>query len=125
MARAARQRGDGRWELTDDAAGTPVVVGFCAGRAAIPDRLARYRDEFHTDGHATRADAEACFRRYLLASDLRLVRFAKPRACLVCGIDTPTGGGCNGEEFALCTTHRTRTEVESRMRSVVGSNRPR
>ena len=100
----ARQRiSDNRWDFTisnSRTGGGPV--GYCAGppelgaeklskllgaevvKKMIED-LAPYKDNFHTDGHATAEEAANCYKRYLLDTKLRIFDSStQQNKCQVC-----------------------------------------
>jgi hypothetical protein len=112
----ARQRADGRWEYCCRQAGEFLPVGYCRGcdplDTAEPDD--RTASLFHRDGHATRQEAEACYRRYELDHVLVLEgRADSPRRCEAHGCDAVTHGQATlgHQRFTLCDAHRSRGVV--------------
>ncbi len=138
MARihSARQRDyDKRWDfaVSSDEEGWAHPDGYCAGWRSPEetDALAAEkgwpllskegaeairlnRDKFHSDGHATAEEAEACHREYVL--DFELTRYEEKdvhRKCDSCGTFTP-GRVALGqfERFNLCPSHQSREDVK-------------
>lgn len=128
--RALQRKEDGRWDFTrtNDRVSTPT--GYCAGWIEwtpeqierIPElvretaRLEPFRHKFHTDGHATREEAVACYRRYELDTSTNLDgRTVNASRCLVCGEWTDRFASVSQcSHFPLCDKHRTAEEVEKR-----------
>lgn len=138
-----RERG-GRFDYTETNRGTTGAIGYCAGtferiwpEAVAVDlahafggqdgyRQARERakafaEKYHDDGHATEAEACACYRTYLLDQTLqvmpdRTVKPGEPRyQCEATGCTEATTGGVVVDSYwvaHLCVFHRTRVDVE-------------
>lgn len=136
----------GRWDYTvrhDDAIHR---VGYCfeAFERAWPERpgvveLTVYGDgdayqaarakalehatKYHADGHATAAEACACYRDFILDNELRFVADAAEgeaeslyRCQAPAGCQAYTSGGAtwgSGGLVHLCATHRTRDVVQT------------
>lgn len=139
----ARQRlSDGRWDYTCKNDGSTWPLGYCAGSRAysasdfnfmgeeaaareaqkLNERNAPHLSKFHKDGHATEAEAAACYRAYLL--DMHLRFSDKPsedeqHRCAACGAWTQHLGWLEGSMGAylwhLCAAHQTREAVEALM----------
>ncbi len=97
----ARQQ-DGRFDYTCTNSAGVFAVGFCGGGEG---------DGLHLDGHATAAEAYACYRRFQLAHEtVRGERKDTQRKCRVCG-DWTTHEVVVGNEcpttYAVCVTHDT------------------
>lgn len=98
------RRMDGRFEYTVACRGVSVPVGYC--KAYVPYTsaqahwLGRTLDElergdpfsYHSEGHATKEEACACYRRYLLDTSLKFYRdsdvLAREMPCHVCRLPT-------------------------------------
>lgn len=78
-----------------------------------------FKDNFHTDGHATEAEAVACYRKFLLDTQLRFSEKPAEDAqhkCAVCGAWTQHAGWIAGEAhhfWHLCLAHQSREAVET------------
>jgi hypothetical protein len=115
----ARQRDDGRWEYCCRQGGRFLPVGYCAGFDPRVAQAADYGAEnealFHRDGHATRQEAEACYRNYELNHVLALdgPDSLEARRCEVPCCDAMTHGlaTLGHQRFSLCDAHRTRDIV--------------
>lgn len=131
---APRQRtSDGRWDFTTKNDDRVFPVGYCSGprdwkpehfpilggefaaRAAYELNVVQLaHPHFHSDGHATRDEAAACYRRYLL--DTR-TSFPPPHApslpCLVCKEPTDLSADVDGDRYPLCEKHLDRTSLEA------------
>lgn len=100
---AARERADHTgWHFTVSNDGQTWPVGYCACHAP----------------HVTKAEAEACYTKFVL--DTRLV-LQEPRAmqardtvlgCRECGDLTHRGAVIDDKYIPLCEAHRTRVVVE-------------
>lgn len=85
-----------------------------AQREKLEAETAPFREKYHDDGHATVAEAEECYRTYLLDQRLRLdgKMTNQMLQCQVCGAFTQglaTVGG--SRSYVLCDPHRTRAWV--------------
>ncbi len=123
-----------RWDFTvsSDDEGWCHATGYCSG-FTHPDEVDRQSEErgwgkmrqeerektllhqakFHTDGHATAAEANACHEEYELDFELRFGENPDEMLkCAVCG-DFTTGRVSLGEfrRYVMCTAHHTREEV--------------
>lgn len=111
----AKQRvSDGRWDYTCGSS----PVGYCCN-----ERLAEVfkgeglwiEGKHHVDAHATREEAEACYKAYLLDTRTRESAMKDQMGrCRVCGEFT-TGLMCVGayQLYILCDAHRNREALES------------
>lgn len=156
---AARQRErDGRYDFTCMNDGKVWPVGYChrfrtwtasdfnfmpeetahAEAAKLNEKYAPHADLFHEDGHATAAEAQACYRRYLLDTKLEFSTQPNPdeqHRCAaiisppgaekqLCGAWTQHAGWVAGSVdsllWPLCPTHQTR-EAADRLFPSVGT----
>lgn len=71
------------------------------------------RTRYHTDGHATPAEARACYQAYLLDTKLAFYASSGPAPCAVCGGVAAGGAEIAGGvvRWSLCADHRTRAAV--------------
>lgn len=134
----ARQReSDKRWDFTSGGRKGAYPVGYCAGyREFTADDLAvhdqghadrlnaeqePFREKYHTDGHATKEKACACYREYLLDMRLQLRRRVDPdalRRCEAEGCDEWTGHYAqvgSAQMWHLCDEHLNRDTVDELM----------
>lgn len=130
---ALRRGTDGRWDMTvgSDEERWTHAIGYCHGWREyseddfrkIPglksevERLRFHREKFHEDGHATAAEAEACWLRFQLDAELRFFEARdEQRKCEVCQVWT-TGRAELGREmpkyWTICPEHQTRHAVEN------------
>jgi hypothetical protein len=115
----ALQRLDGRWDYSCNrhpwgycAAFREPKEGFWTPKA-IAEHTAT-KDKHHTGGHATKEEAEACYKEYLLDHQLQLDREDKDQQmkCKVCGEWTTKFAMLGGYTlWHLCDRHRNREEV--------------
>lgn len=126
---ASQRVSDQRWDYTCNRHPT----GYCCEYRPISldgiigEHLARrhneqmepLKDNFHTTGHATRKEAEDCYKKYLLDTQLSLLTSEPPNAqqqhkCMVCGTWTACFAHVGTYRlFVLCPEHQTREAVES------------
>jgi hypothetical protein len=107
-----QRQSDRRWNMTcgSDDEGWTHPIGYCAGWHVEDHR-------FHTDGHATSAEASACWDAYVL--DTELTFRSHPSAqhqCQVCDAWTQGVAHLGREflrEFHLCPEHQTRDHVKA------------
>lgn len=115
----ARQRNDGRWDYT--AGGRPV--GYCAEYREIDPKIipisesqqAEYKataHKHHCDGHATKEDAQNCYKEYMLDHHVRFSKdSSQQRKCKVCGEWTQNFATADYALFTLCDLHSNREEI--------------
>jgi hypothetical protein len=119
-----------------DADGLTYPVGYCVGPIDLDDpdlinslggsdsiaygiyrsKVTPFLDEYHLNGHDTKEEACACYKRYLL--DNRLVIDSKltgKDSCVVCGARTEYAALLEGMHYVLCNVHRNRDEVSNLM----------
>lgn len=125
-----RERADGKFDFAAENDGHVRPVGYCAGYHPIPPdapwlppgEAERYNaDEaplagkYHTDGHATAAEAAACYREYLLDHKLRLMQEhpGHQEKCLVCEAWTTFYALLDMHHWTLCPAHNTRDQTEA------------
>lgn len=126
----ARQReSDQRWDYTCQNDNRVWPVGYCGrpmqeedfAKLGIPmserekAHLATNGHKYHTDGHATEAEACECYRQYLLDTQLTLDHEDphQQRKCQVCEQWTTKFAIFGSTQlFFLCDEHRTREHVE-------------
>lgn len=120
-----------RWEYCRNG----VPTGYCReykplGGPMISPALAEKENEkmeplrgnFHTDGHATKEEAEECYARYLLDTSLRLQTTEPDDAehqekCEICGAWTTCFARVGAyRAFVLCPAHQTKEAVRSLFR---------
>jgi len=132
-----QKQSNGRWDYTvsSDEEGWAHATGYCTGwrdpdetdayfakqgmgevkvRPEVREKLHRFREKFHSDGHATAAEAEACYREYELDFELR---FSEDKDVLKrCGVceEFTTGRASLGQfgHYAACPKHQTREDVQ-------------
>lgn len=141
----ALKRLDGRWDFTSSTGSSaPYPLGYCAGWREAPtgeeadklrsstgqwlvDKLASdieerrpFADRYHTEGHATAAEADECYRQYQLDHELEFHEApTEPGTLHRC-----QGHGCREytagvafygqhQHFYLCDVHRNRETVEA------------
>lgn len=95
----ARQRlSDKTWHFTCMNDGQIWAVGDCRNHA----------------GHATKEEAEECYRKYLLNNKLHLDRKREDtkQKCVVCGEWTQSYAEVDMEQWPLCDSHRTKEHVD-------------
>lgn len=130
----ARQRkSDGRWDWTNLNDGFTYRTGYCAafkpmaeicasiGMPVNPDKAARhdrFATKYHTDGHATREEAERCHYEYVLDNELREFQVGEDtqHKCEMPNCPNWTQAGMfvgNWETHMLCDEHRNRAGIES------------
>lgn len=132
----ARQRDtDRRWDytLSSDEENWCHALGYCAGwhefQAGKPfpaseclrlnTKILPFKDKYHTDGHATVAEAHACYREYILDQELHIFP-ERPspdhlHRCQAPECERYTSGmiTCGSfNQWMLCDEHRTRATVE-------------
>ena len=125
----ARQRSnDQRWDYTSKNDVHIHPIGYCAGfqeyteeerkRYMMSDKwYAEYvanKDKYHKDGHATEEEAQACYKRHQLDTEMRVSQSSSAQhKCEVCQTWTQTGVSVGGYRmFTLCDQHANRDEVE-------------
>lgn len=123
-----RQRQDDkRWDYTNRNDDRIYPIGYCQAFRELDDppgviqasqeqieEHRKFKDKYHTNGHATYEEACNCYKEYLL--DHRLKDYHskhEQHKCQVCGEWTDGGMeiGCY-EIFYLCNKHANREEVE-------------
>lgn len=122
------QREDGRWIFTVHySRGYPVPTGYCHAFMPISiDQFAmfnpfyieehnKHEAMYHTDGHATAAEATACYRQYLLdhKSTIGLIRRDTMKPCIVCGMFTDLYAECDQQQWSLCEKHNNQGTVDT------------
>lgn len=128
---------NGRWNYTCMNSGRIWKIGYCAGWtepkrnelirtfgesfadrvSAAHEKLQEHKDRFHLDGHATKEEAYACYKQFILDSQLDLDRSMPDQMmrCLVCHEFTQGLAFVDHiTTFVLCDKHRTREEAERR-----------
>lgn len=134
-----------RWDFTSSTGSSGAYpLGYCAGWKEPPEgeeaqqldarlgagfskRLAEdiekkrpFKDKYHTEGHATEAEACACYREYELDHELEFHDLPRAKAdtlhrCEGPGCEEFTAGiGSLGQHrfFHLCPAHQNRATVE-------------
>jgi hypothetical protein len=128
---AARQRQkDMRWDYTVRNDDRTSPVGYCAPYMEWTEEFFKkigigedhpqvvlgknFKHKHHTGGHATREEAQSCYREYLLDQRLRLKRERTDtqKKCAVCGSWTTLYAEIDMETWDLCEAHNSREEVE-------------
>jgi hypothetical protein len=140
-----QRQGNGRFDMTvsSDEEGWAHAIGYCTGWRGDPDeaeceRLTKmfgegfaerlqaewkerlpFKDKFHTDGHATREEAAACYRQYELDCEIRFWDSkSEQKKCQVCEVWTTHRaelGESLSRHFILCPEHATREQVATLM----------
>ena len=89
-------------------------AGMIAALRAEDEKFRPFKDKFHQDGHATRAEAEACYRDYEFQHELRFFQVEHTQhKCDVCGIWTQGVGELGMFRFfKLCPEHANREGIE-------------
>lgn len=138
---AARQRqSDKRYDFTCQNDKRIWPVGYCSAfRHYTPEDFQFMSEEaakreaeklnakyaplaasFHTDGHASAEEAQACYRKYLLDTRLQFTKelptpAAEPdtqHKCVHCGVWTTGAAFIDMQSWSLCPEHQTRAVVE-------------
>ena len=142
---ALQRESDKRWDFTSSTGSSSAYpIGYCAGwkeppgpeeAAKLDARLGRgfserltkeieakreHQAKYHTDGHATAAEADACFRRYELDQELQFFTMPVEKAETLHRCQAPeckeftAGLASLGQHrhFYLCDAHRNRDTVE-------------
>lgn len=134
---AARQRlSDQRFDFTCMNDGKTWPVGYCKvwrpltaedlSYVGSPEQIERMVKEhqakfeplkanYHADGHATAEEAQACYRKYLLDTQLRFSdkpNEEEQRRCAICSAWTQHIGWVDMKSWPLCVEHQTRESVE-------------
>lgn len=137
---ALQRESDKRYDYTSSTGSTqPHPIGYCAGWKEMVDygtaawdqmlkeSLVRdieekrpFKDKFHRDGHATAAEAEACYRQYELDHHLHFETMPLEKAETLHRCKAPECGEFTAgiaflghhRHFYLCDTHRNRVTVE-------------
>jgi hypothetical protein len=119
----ARQRRDGRWDYTCN--GYPT--GYCTAYRELEESMKSWFTEkqieelrvaepkHHDCGHPTKAEAEECYKRYILDQRLHLDSkdSSSQHKCQVCGEWTQNFATVGGwSMFILCDAHNNRAEIE-------------
>lgn len=136
--RPLQKEGTGRWDYTisSDEEGWAHATGYCTGwkdpdetdkllaekygammktRPETREKLYKFKDKFHSDGHATAEEAEACHREYELDFELRFYEDqGTQKKCGVCEEFT-TGRVSLGEfgHYVACQKHQTREDAKA------------
>lgn len=118
------QRTDGRWDWTTNRR----PAGYCCEAPTLEsfeklgihvsddkkEKLVKFADKHHTDGHATAEEACACHKEYLLDNRLRLTGFTENQQerCQICKAWTQKYAQLGGYSmFFLCDEHLNRESV--------------
>lgn len=131
----ARQREtDQRWDYTcREGQGRVYATGYCGGYrefdpSFFPDaerlnaEMEPFREKYHTDGHATEAEAIECYRQYQLDRQLKFNRWtheALPGTLHICDHNgcteyTPHQASIGGYHvWHLCPEHLNRETVDA------------
>ena len=131
---------DKRWDWGSGWQNTIHPVGYCAGFTdyafeekerngivyyeykGIPwskeakETYEKYKDKYHTDGHATADEAAQCYKQYLLDNRLMLNRKMSnmQKKCEICGEWTSLMAQLDGYHiFILCEKHQTIEDAAS------------
>lgn len=143
---ARAKESNGRWDYTVAHDGAIYPVGYCVGRfeAYWPEHpganaqeayggVERYQEararelehaaKYHDDGHATAAEACACYKAFVLDHEIRYIAdAAEGQAETLHRCEAPdctdyTSGGAvwsgTSRPFNLCAAHRTREIVDA------------
>lgn len=121
------QRKDGRFDFTCQYDERAFPVGYCApykewkdgelgisADSLLVKEYEKFKDKHHDNGHATREEAVACYREYLLDSklSLNLESDNTQHKCQVCGEWTNLSAHLDMDRWDLCSEHNNREEVE-------------
>lgn len=125
---SARERVDGRWdftcgnhptgycgEFTEWGDKEKQMFGESYANYIIEDQKKyKFRHKHHTDGHATKEEAQECYKQYLLDNQMHVMNNKNSQhKCKVCSEWTTqfvtVGESC---VMTLCEKHSTREEVE-------------
>lgn len=142
----ARQRIDGRWEWTCKNDGQIWPTGYCqeftlykeicrrqlvwpkyyeiwelerVGLSANPNETElhdKFKDKYHSDGHATKEEAERCHYEYILDNEIREFTSTNERHCRYPDCEEWTEKGFQISSFnmiRLCDQHRNRTGIKT------------
>lgn len=137
-----KRQEDGRFDYTCMNDGRIWPIGYCRAHRPFTDkdidlfgskealeranaREAPFANKYHTDGHATEAEAIECYRQYLIdradycKMPLNEDDRSKHRKCKVCGKWTQNMAFVdhNSYEFSLCDEHLNRESLVKLMPS--------
>lgn len=129
----ARQRHyDRRWEFVVESDELVHSIGYCVGVIDLDDqglieslggkdsiaylyyanRVRPFLEWFHVNGHETKEEACACYRKYLIDSSADFnVRLIDSDNCAVCGARTMYGATVGALSYSLCDIHRNKNDV--------------
>ena len=124
----ARQRQtDTRWDFTSMNDNIVHPIGYCHAYHELDGTLypiteeqqtehRQHQTKYHTDGHATAAEAEQCYKQYLLDRHLKLAQtlIDEQRKCQICHTWTSQYATIdNSCLYVLCPEHNNRTTVDA------------
>lgn len=114
--KALQREKDKRWDMVMNGR---QAVGYCHAYRPISEDAeeAQFAHKYHTDGHATEAEAYDCYLEYLLDHQVRFHRgnASLQRRCQVCGEWTEKWVDAVYSFFYLCDQHNNREEVKKLM----------
>lgn len=115
--RALQRQSDGRWDMATTAGGQSYGVGFCGGKL-VTYGLAPVSDgDYHTDGHATKEEAEDCYRRYLATTAILGMFEDTQMRCKVCEAWTQHYAQIQDTVYTLCPDHQTYEDVLAQVKT--------
>lgn len=131
----ARQRqSDLKWDYTCQNDDRVCPVGYCHKYkewtqeemkrfglvSSDLEKSAKDKDKYHTHGHDTQEEAEACYREFLLDQELSLNHkdTNTQRKCEVCGEWTQGLAYLDMRVFNLCDKHMNRESVATLFKEV-------
>ena len=98
-----------------------VVVHLSSARRATRiDKPASFRHKYHTEGHTSAEEAEACYRDFLLDQELTFNHKSgdAQRKCEICEQWTQLYACIDMRIFNLCENHQNRESVEKLFNSI-------
>lgn len=123
---ALQRDSDGRWDVVTATGGNVYGAGYCGGKLVTYGSAPVAEGLYHTDGHETKEEAEACYRGFLVDTQSRAALFDDVQMrCKQCnewtqhyvqiGVDVwPLCAGHQGRERLLdCLGHRGVNTYES------------
>lgn len=129
---AQQRSSDYRWEFVVDDDKLTYQVGYCVGVIDLEDpdlidslggrdsvaykyyvaNVTPNLHSYHVNGHDTKEEACACYRKFLLENRTSLnIRLTEAADCVICGSRTVYGATVDGADYLLCDSHRNLNEL--------------
>jgi hypothetical protein len=119
-----KRQSDDRWDYTNRNANWIYPIGYCSNYTPLDSGLikvseqqakdhTRFKDKYHTTGHATADEACECYKEYLLDRRFHVKEYSDTKhKCQVCGEWTQGYVQVGSyQTFDLCDKHANREEV--------------